>query len=172
MHLLRVLRQNRSNLIGSVRCLCDGKPKDDTNTPLDPMHPLVRTGRLLKRDMVRVKDFLVPDKRIITGNDDDIRDIRARANDQEFQTHCDVLVIGGGGVGSSIAYWLKKRARDGLNVVVLEKDPTVSHVEILLLVWCEIPFDSFSVVISIDQPQRHYRWVDFGNSFRWKRTYK
>lgn len=41
-----------------------------------------------------------------------------------FQTHCDVLVIGGGGMGSSIAYWLKQRAQDGLNVVVVEKDPT------------------------------------------------
>lgn len=43
-----------------------------------------------------------------------------------FQTHCDVLVIGGGGIGSSIAYWLKKEAREGLNVVVVEKDPMVS----------------------------------------------
>lgn len=46
-------------------------------------------------------------------------------NNRPFQTHCDVLVIGGGGIGSSIAYWLKKEARDGLNVVVVEKDPTV-----------------------------------------------
>lgn len=43
----------------------------------------------------------------------------------DFQTHCDVLIIGGGGVGSSIAYWLKEKARDGLNVVVVEKDDTV-----------------------------------------------
>lgn len=42
-----------------------------------------------------------------------------------FQTHCDVLVVGGGGIGSSIAYWLKKEARAGLNVVVVEKDPMV-----------------------------------------------
>lgn len=40
--------------------------------------------------------------------------------------HCDVLVIGGGAVGSSIAYHLKENGTDGVNVVVLEKDPTVS----------------------------------------------
>lgn len=42
-----------------------------------------------------------------------------------FQTHCDVVIIGGGGVGASVAYWLKQKARDGLNVVVVERDPTV-----------------------------------------------
>lgn len=41
-----------------------------------------------------------------------------------FQSHCDVLIIGGGGIGSSIAHWLKKKAHDGLSVVVVEKDPT------------------------------------------------
>lgn len=40
--------------------------------------------------------------------------------------HADVVVIGGGVVGSSVSYWLKKRAGKGINVVVLEKDPTYS----------------------------------------------
>lgn len=121
MHLVRVLRQNRmNNVIGSVRCLCDRKSTDDRD-----MHPIFRTGRLLKRDMKNVKNFFVPDKKVIS-TEEDIRDIRTRSNDNEFQTHCDVLIIGGGGVGASIAYWLKKRGKDGLNVVVLEKDPTVS----------------------------------------------
>lgn len=39
--------------------------------------------------------------------------------------HCDVLIIGGGCMGSSIAYWLKQRALEGLKIVVVEKDPTV-----------------------------------------------
>lgn len=44
---------------------------------------------------------------------------------QSFPSHCDVVVIGGGAMGSSIAYWLKQRTQKGLNVVVVEKDPTV-----------------------------------------------
>ncbi|KAL0183013.1 hypothetical protein M9458_022388, partial [Cirrhinus mrigala] len=38
----------------------------------------------------------------------------------------DVVIVGGGVVGWSIAYWLKRkeRVRDGLRVLVVEKDPT------------------------------------------------
>lgn len=43
-------------------------------------------------------------------------------------SHCDVLVVGGGAVGSSIAYHLKEHAQDGLSVVVVEEDPTVSQI--------------------------------------------
>ncbi|CAH1389191.1 unnamed protein product [Nezara viridula] len=43
----------------------------------------------------------------------------------DLPKHCDVLIIGGGCMGSSIAYWLKQRALEGLRVVVVEKDPTV-----------------------------------------------
>lgn len=38
----------------------------------------------------------------------------------------DVLIIGGGAIGSAIAYWLKKMMyRKEFNVGVIEKDPTV-----------------------------------------------
>ncbi|XP_076066894.1 FAD-dependent oxidoreductase domain-containing protein 1-like [Oratosquilla oratoria] len=43
-----------------------------------------------------------------------------------FSEHCDVLIIGGGAIGSSIAYHLKERALGGLHIVVIEKDPTYS----------------------------------------------
>ncbi|KAJ6634451.1 FAD-dependent oxidoreductase domain-containing protein 1, partial [Pseudolycoriella hygida] len=102
MHLLRVLRQNQLNKIASIRCLCDGKSNKETDNVIDPF----------------------TENRRLDNGDIDIRDLRSRANDNEFQSHCDVLIIGGGGVGASIAYWLKKRGGHGLNVVVIEKDPT------------------------------------------------
>lgn len=90
-------------------------------------NPLDRTFRLLGNDMKKVKNFFRP--QIIDSSvkqDQGVSGETTKSGDDGFQTHCDVLVIGGGGVGSSIAYWLKQRARNGLNVVVVEKDSTVS----------------------------------------------
>ncbi|XP_015175580.1 PREDICTED: FAD-dependent oxidoreductase domain-containing protein 1 isoform X1 [Polistes dominula] len=39
----------------------------------------------------------------------------------------DVTIIGGGVIGSSIAYWLKKRFPKDFHVVVIEQDPTYCH---------------------------------------------
>ncbi|XP_038211684.1 FAD-dependent oxidoreductase domain-containing protein 1 [Zerene cesonia] len=36
--------------------------------------------------------------------------------------HADIVIIGGGFIGSCAAYWLKTRAGNGLNVVVLDKE--------------------------------------------------
>jgi len=101
----------------------------------DDRHPIRRTLRLLGNDMRKVKDFFVPketeteEDRIPTQSKFQFTGEQTRdpTVPDDFQTHCDVLIIGGGGVGSSIAYWLKEKARDGLNVVVVEKDDTVSE---------------------------------------------
>lgn len=39
----------------------------------------------------------------------------------------DIVIVGGGVMGWSIAYWLKKmeNSRNGMRVVVVEKDPVV-----------------------------------------------
>ncbi|KAG9351738.1 hypothetical protein JZ751_022989 [Albula glossodonta] len=46
----------------------------------------------------------------------------------------DVVIVGGGVVGWSIAYWLKRkeRIRDGVRVLVVEKDPTYSQASTVL----------------------------------------
>ncbi|TRY90587.1 hypothetical protein DNTS_034636 [Danionella cerebrum] len=46
----------------------------------------------------------------------------------------DIVIIGGGVVGWSIAYWIKRRESDrgGLKVVVVEKDPTYSQASTVL----------------------------------------
>uniref|UniRef100_A0A1Q3FJ94 Putative oxidoreductase n=1 Tax=Culex tarsalis TaxID=7177 RepID=A0A1Q3FJ94_CULTA len=94
-------------------------------------NPLARTMKILGNDMKRVKDFILPKQRESVESVDNYLE---RYRREEFQSHCDVLVIGGGGVGSSIAYWLKKRARNGLNVVVVEKDATYQEASTCLSV--------------------------------------
>ncbi|XP_071398139.1 FAD-dependent oxidoreductase domain-containing protein 1 isoform X1 [Centroberyx affinis] len=49
-------------------------------------------------------------------------------------TRADIVIVGGGVVGWSIAYWLKKkeRVRGGVRVVVVEKDPTYSRASTVL----------------------------------------
>ena len=70
-------------------------------------HPFKRTARILKHDL----------NSLWVNNQPPL---------QEFSSHCDICIIGGGIIGSSIAYWLKQRIpRKALSVVVIEKDPTV-----------------------------------------------
>lgn len=40
----------------------------------------------------------------------------------------DIVIVGGGVIGWSIAYWLKQKEmiREGVKVIVVEKDTTVS----------------------------------------------
>ncbi|KAL8611526.1 hypothetical protein ACOMHN_014581 [Nucella lapillus] len=46
----------------------------------------------------------------------------------------DVLVIGGGAVGSSVAYWLKQRNPKGMSVTVVERDPCYTQASSMLAV--------------------------------------
>ena len=143
-----LLQRNRltvayaSRHLVSLRCLSDDKKDrvayseniNEADLPRSE-HPVSRTGRILKNDFKRVGNW-VQDKvnffrkmnprqtRYAAPIESIDHFIQNRENVTMFQSHCDVLVIGGGGIGASIAYWLKKRAQEGLNVVVVEKDPT------------------------------------------------
>lgn len=46
--------------------------------------------------------------------------------------HADIVIIGGGFIGTAVAYWLKVKAGEGLTVVVIENDPLVSFRKIEL----------------------------------------
>lgn len=66
-------------------------------------HPAIKTWNVMKQDVLHYF-----------------------GKQEEFMTeHADVVIIGGGIIGSSVAYWMKTRAGKGISVAVIEKDPTV-----------------------------------------------
>lgn len=55
-----------------------------------------------------------------------VKTTTSNCDKNDLPSNCDIAIIGGGAVGSSIAYWLKERVGDDLKVVVIEKDRCVS----------------------------------------------
>lgn len=88
----------------------------NANRDLDES-PLARTWRILTDDL----------KNMGKGNKANEME-KSRALSGLMPRHADIVIIGGGAIGSSIAYWLKeKTSREGLRVIVVEKDTTVSN---------------------------------------------
>ncbi|XP_069988060.1 FAD-dependent oxidoreductase domain-containing protein 1 isoform X1 [Penaeus vannamei] len=62
----------------------------------------------------------------------DKRDGAGQSEEGSWPEVCDVLVLGGGAVGSSVAYHLQQRARRDLRVVVVEQDPAYTKASTVL----------------------------------------
>jgi hypothetical protein len=106
---------------------CTNRSEGSSYEPPKPENPFKRTFRILGNDIKSAKNKV---QSFITR----IQDVREAADktlkspyrDGIFPDHCDIAVIGGGAIGSSIAYWLKQRAPHGITVTVIEKDPSVN----------------------------------------------
>ncbi|XP_018319397.1 FAD-dependent oxidoreductase domain-containing protein 1 [Agrilus planipennis] len=73
-------------------------------------HPLLRTFKILRNDLQ------------LNWRNKDEKKLLSPMN--VIPQYTDIAIIGGGAVGSSIAYWLKEKTGRGLEVVVVEKDLT------------------------------------------------
>lgn len=117
----------------------DGKNVDQSDLKGPEFeNPFHRTGRILWNDLKGIKNF-GPLKYMRTDEENwNLHKHRLRDNgaielvDQTrregyiFPNHVDVCIIGGGAIGSSIAYHITNKVHNSLRVAVVEKDSSVS----------------------------------------------
>nr|XP_022902275.1 FAD-dependent oxidoreductase domain-containing protein 1 [Onthophagus taurus] len=102
--------------------LKNSKNVHTTSIKLKFENPLSRTWRILKDDFRR-KPAKFNDANQVGGLDN------------IFPRHVDILVVGGGAIGTSIAYWIKEKSGlKGVNLAVIEKDPTYAKSSTVLSV--------------------------------------
>ncbi|XP_011506222.1 PREDICTED: FAD-dependent oxidoreductase domain-containing protein 1-like [Ceratosolen solmsi marchali] len=98
--------------------------------------PMTKIRQCLQRDAALIKNNLTfwkdkpnpaldKDGRVINWDN---------PNAPIFPNYCDILIIGGGAIGSSIAYWCKRLGKASLRVAVVEKDPTYKQASTVLSV--------------------------------------
>ncbi|CAB0003982.1 unnamed protein product [Nesidiocoris tenuis] len=78
---------------------------------LEDLNPVDRVAKIFKDDAVELKEKLLGKR---TWSE----------KKKIFPSHCDVLIVGGGVMGYSTAYWLADRCQGNLRIVLIEKDPT------------------------------------------------
>ncbi|PBC25597.1 FAD-dependent oxidoreductase domain-containing protein 1 isoform X1 [Apis cerana] len=103
-----VFFQSRRNLINKDTSSVSTQKGKDSNTTII---------KKIKSNLTLIKDSLVVR---------DVDDILIEWMDRPpiLPENCDVVIIGGGVIGSSIAYWLKQRVyTSDFKVIVVEKDP-------------------------------------------------
>ncbi|PNF23904.1 FAD-dependent oxidoreductase domain-containing protein 1 [Cryptotermes secundus] len=122
---------NKSAYVFINRC----ESSYSSDEPPKPEHPIKRTFRILGNDMKTAKNKVESFVERMQG----IRELsnkilKSPYRDGIFPEHCDIVIIGGGAMGSSIAYWLKQRAPNAITVTVIEKDPSYAEASTCLSV--------------------------------------
>ncbi|KAK7071613.1 FAD-dependent oxidoreductase domain-containing protein 1 [Halocaridina rubra] len=64
------------------------------------------------------------------------RNLLTSEKQKEFPTRCDILIVGGGVIGSSVAYHLKEKVGDKLSIVLVEADDTYRAASSALSMGC------------------------------------
>lgn len=110
-----VIRHNFLTLL-PIR-LKHGPPSKPPGNFYDPdvpnEDPLKRCKKFFKRDINEVV-------RVISNPFEQYKD------DKIYPKTVDLLIVGGGAIGSSIAYWTQNKCRDGLSIAVIDKDLSYS----------------------------------------------
>ena len=67
-----------------------------------------------------------------------------------LEAHYDMIVVGGGAIGCSVAFWLMQRVIEGFKILVVERDPQVlTFVICTVLNLIQISENENSIQISI-----------------------
>lgn len=96
----------------------------DDKDSLGKENPISRTARVLGQDLSNLRKKVFGSGAAAPTE----HDPNFLSTYDQWQSHCDIAIIGGGVVGSSIAYWIQQRVPKAVNIVVLEKDPSVSFI--------------------------------------------
>lgn len=103
-------------------------PSDDNEKSIAPKSANDKPKRINAKDgLASIKESLV-----VKDVDNILVDWYAK-RPPPLPKRCDVVIIGGGAMGSSIAYWLRKRLySEDFTVVVVERDPMYSRASTVL----------------------------------------
>lgn len=111
-------------------CNCRHVHEGSPNEPPRPENPFKRTLRILGNDMKSAKrsvESFISKVQSAREAAEKAQKLNSAYRDGIFPEHSDIAIIGGGAMGSSIAYWLKQRAPNALTITVIEKDPSYAE---------------------------------------------
>lgn len=140
---LRKLINDKFVNLNKSACFCINRYEGSYSSDEPPKaeNPIKRTFRILGNDMKtarnKVQSFI---ERVQGIRELSNKGIKLPYRDGIFPEHCDIVIIGGGAMGSSIAYWLKQRAPNAITVTVIEKDPSVNQ---NILSWGQVTKSKF-----------------------------